>query len=399
MMQKKTLLIFLAIMVLVLPMFAVSSVSAQLGGYSTAFEGPKATFYGVKYMPDGGSIPIEWSQASKPSLGSIKSFDTTLGFDADAKDSGKPNLYGEMTSVFIPESSVNDLKPWVPFNQFGDQNNLVNPVGQPYQWNISGNAYYMQQWKLRWYVGISAEWEGGINDIPFVGGGYGEAPPQSVYHDGDNSYSNLELWFKFDTTPTWYYEKAQKTYFAIAKVELAKPADYYGVTVQKGGLFSNNKVEPRNTVSITPESYSTFYVFDAPFGGNGYTEKQPYQYQGQALNPQYFKDESYIKVMLNHFGVYGGANWYGPSGFWCKGDALTLCFEVTVFSIGEWKVQDIEVDPPDYGRFVRVDQSTDWLSWLFSPSTLAWLVPLAIIGLLILFAPWLILALIAMFRR
>jgi hypothetical protein len=398
--MKKNYIKRFTVTLILLFMFSgfISAVSAQLGGYSTAFEGPKATFYGVKYTPEGGSVPVIWSQDVHQSLGSIHSFDTVLGFDSDAQQSGKPNLYGEMTSVFIPQSSVNELKSWVPFNLFGDQNNLANPVGDPYQWNISGNAYYMQQWRLRWYVGISAEWDGGITDIPVVGGGWGEAPPQSVYRDGDNSYNNLELWFKFDTTPTWYYKDAQKTYFAIAKVELAKPAEYRGITMNKGGLFSSNTVEPRTTVSIAPESYSTFYVYDAPFGDSRYTQKQPYEYQGQALNPQYFKDQSYIKVNFNHFGVYGGANWLGTSGFWCKGDVVTLCFEVTVFSIGQWTVQDIEEDPSGYGRFVRSDQSTNWMDWFLSPSTLAWLIPIAIIVVILLFAPWLLIVIISVFR-
>jgi hypothetical protein len=399
--NKNKVLVGLTLVLLVVLLFSSLDfkfiVSAQLGGYSTAFEGPKATFYGIKYqLPNGQTMTL--SQNQQNSVASLQKFDTVLSFDGDAANSGKPNLYGEMTSIFIPQNSVSDLKPWVPFNLFGDQNNLVNPVGEPYQWNISGNAYYMQQWRLRWYVGISAEWDGGITDIPVVGGGWGEAPPQPVYTDGDNSYSNLELWFKLDTTPTWYYQGAQKTYFAIAKTELAKPVDYAGTTNSKGGLFSTNLVEPRSTVSITPESYSTFYIYDQPFGGDGYTQKEAYTYQGQALNPQYFKDESYIRVLFNKFGVYGGANWLGPSGFWCKGDVVTLCFEVTVFSIGQWTVQDIEKDPSQYGRFVRTEASTNWLDWFLAPSTLAWLIPVAIFAVVLIFVPWVIFALIAVIR-
>jgi hypothetical protein len=273
---------------------------------------------------------------------------------------------------------------------------LENPISNV-TWEIGDKYYGMQTWLCRWYVAFSAQWEGGINDIPVFGGGYGEAPPQPVYPDGDNSYYDLEVWLEINTTPTFYYVNAEKTYFAIGKVQLSNTVLYRGTTNQQGGLFSSNTVEPRQGVSVLPESEaSLLYLYNEPWGGTSDTRATSYSYQGQALNPDVFRNKQYVKFDFNKFGVYGGTSQWGvPAGFWCKGDVAVICFDVTVFSIGEWKVQDVQEDPENYGRFVRTDQSADWLGWLLSSSTLAWLIPLAIIVAILFFAPWFLIAIVA----
>jgi hypothetical protein len=84
-------------------------------------------------------------------------------------------------------------------------------------------------------------------------------------------------------------------------------------------------------------------------------------------------------------------------GFWAKGDVAVVCFDVTVFTIGEWTVQDVQNDPTGYGRFVRTDQiPSDWVSWFFA--NLWWIVPLALIVVAAIFIPWVLFGLIALIR-
>lgn len=79
--------------------------STQELGYSSGFQGPKAKFSGIRY----DSKPYK----KTGDLGaSSASFDTTLRFDSDGWDTGKPNIIGEMTSVFVPTSSLNNIVWW-----------------------------------------------------------------------------------------------------------------------------------------------------------------------------------------------------------------------------------------------------------------------------------------------
>jgi hypothetical protein len=377
----------------------VGSVNAQFGS-STNFEGPKGSFYGVQYQGNYAA-PLRWSNTDLNSVGSLKSFGSTLKFDVDGRDSGKPNIYGEMTSIYLPSNTVGSVTSWTPTNWLNQLQYLQNPIGN-YTWQIDGKYYGMQSWLCRWYLGFSAEWEGGLRDIPLLGGGYGEAPPQPVYYDGDNSYNNLEVWLKIDTSPTFYYQNADATYFGIGKVQLTNAVEYVGQTNQYGGLLSSNKVDPRQGVSLLPESEaSTLFLYDAPFGDAGSARTTSYSYQGQALNANIFKDEYFLKVDFNKFGVYGGAGWtapfYVPTNFWCRGDTAVVCLEVTVFSIGEWKVQDVQDDPDNYGRFTRTDQSTDIMSWV--TANWGWIFPLLIFIVVLLFAPWIFTFLISLVRH
>lgn len=358
-------------------------VSAQ-SGYTSAFEGPKAEFYGTYY---NGAY---WSDYSSHSGTSSAQFNAVLNFDIDAASSGKPNIMGSMTTVYIPDNSIGGtLVDWLPSTWLNQHNYINNPV-QTYNWTIGGRTYYMEQYLLRYYVSLSAEGSGGAGLIS----GTGEYPPQNQYPNGDNSYENLQVWIKFNLEPTWYIQGQGTAYFAIGKVQLANAVDLSGQTTD------GSEVDPRSSVSVYPSSDSqvVFLTYE-PFGASSETHES-YYYQGKQLNSAYFTDSVYMKIDLSHFGLYGDWNTPGNilSGVWCRGDVATFCFDITVFVIGDWSVQDIQDDPDNFGNFVRVDSSETWLSWLTSPSTLAWLIPALIIVAVIFFAPWLIVLVVSIFR-
>ncbi len=371
---------------------------ANAQGYSSAFEGPKATFYGVEYQPPGAPSKLRWSSFQTPTFNppaSLHDFLGTLKFDSDGYDSGKPNIYGEMTTIYLPSETMGNIRPWVPSNWLNQLQYVQNPIGN-YTWEIGEKHYGMEAWLCRLYVAFSAEWEGSIE--PW--GVSGEVPRiNSPGAPLENEYSNLAVWLEIDTAPTFYYMNAEATYFAIGKIQLSNPVEYTGHTNQYGGLFGTNVVDPRTTVSLLPESASSYmYIYDAAWGLNG-TRQTQYSYQGQDLNPSIFKPKSYIKIDFNKFGIYAGSTIpWSTIGGWVKGDNAVVCFDVTVFTIGEWKVQDVQNDPDNYGRFTRTDEAGGFLSWLLSPATLSWLIPVLIFFALLIFAPWVIVAILGIFR-
>jgi len=307
-----------------------------------------------------------------------------MRFDPDEYRYNQPNLIGEMTSVFLPDqSSQNMLKSWIPSNWIAENNYIINPQRE-FAWNISGYTYLMREYICRFYVSINAEWDGNVEWLDNA-----ETGPIG----GSRLYHDAEVWVKFDLTPTWYIDGQNRAYFTIAQVRPAADAIYGGLTLsgEQGTIRTKD-----GGVSVTPESIQTpLFIFDAPFGGGSYVKKEPYEYQGRQLNPALFKDEAYIRLNLNNFGVSSDII-AGIPPWSIHGDVVTWKFDVVVFLIGEWTVQDIQDDPDRYGRFQREDSPTDWLEWAYQ--NLWWIIPVAIIVLIIFVAPWLLVALLSVLR-
>lgn len=357
-------------------MFSISFISMLIlsvsaSGYSSAFEGPKAEFYGVAYRPDGQTNTLYYTDSSYYSA-SLHRFDSVFKFDSDEHNGGKPNLIGEQTSVFIPEETIWYAPDWVPRDWLDDHEYVNNPVAV-HEWEISNNMYYMEQWLLRYYVSFGAEWENSED-------------PRNIAFTNLNVYENLECWFKMNLEPTWYIDGGGTAYFAVGKIQLAHNAIYGAVDTD------GNDVDIRNQVSVSPESTNSLvYLFHNAFGGER-AESTVYTYKGKDLNPEYFTDNVYFRIDFNNFGVQAGNDW--GLFWWTKGDTVTLAFDVTVFVIGEWTVQDIENDPDAYGRLTRQTYDLEGLinlvtGWFDSPYAWVIMVIIAVI-LLIVFAPWIL---------
>ena len=338
--------------------------SVTESGYSSAFEGPKATFAGVKYQNKYYTNQAWWDA-------SLHRFDTVFKFDSDAASSGKPNIFGEETSVFIPEETLSYYQDWIPYDWLDDHEYVNNPVAI-HEWEIDGSAYYMEQWLLRYYVSFSAEWNG-------------DEKPSLIPFTNVNLYNDLEVWINMEMEPTWYIEGGGTAYFAVGKIQLAHNVLYSALDVD------GNTADTRNSVSISPESTnSLLYLYYDAWGGER-AESDVYTYKNKVLNDAYFTDDVNFRIDFNNFGVESGSDPFGIF-WWTKGDVVTAAFDVTVFVIGEWSVQDIESDPDIYGRFTRQSYDLEGIinaviGWFSSPY--GWLIMLVIAFVLILvFAPW-----------
>lgn len=338
--KKVVVIIAVALAVFMLSPSLLSSLST-LQPYSSAYEGAKARFVGISYSN------ALYTNADKQGA-SVANFDTTLSYDYDPRGEGMPELVGSMTTVFIPEKTSESILEWVPFSWWQSAKNLNPYTGETYEFtseNSDGttSVYKMEAVQTKWFVNVYANPLG----QPSIGSSSDEWQRRR--------YSNMEIWFEFNLEPSWYFEGADKTYFAVAKTQLANIlVNYFG---PDGNEVTSIPSEVINMVRVSPQSIGTpVMMYPLPFDRS--QEGQPdnfegYMYQGTGLNPQYFRDKVYGCITLNDFGSW---DWY-TSLTDLKGlaDSVTFDFTVTQFVVGEWTVQDIQdLDPEDFNQSPKV---------------------------------------------
>jgi len=356
----------LTVILVVLMLFVLVMGGARLLGlqtvpsYVTMYQGAKGRFYGMYDIA-----------AAKPYTNGR--FDTQLFFDPDEATSGMGNLEGECTAIQIPLGQSQWVPPdWVPRDWWTDAVHWKNP-DEVYEWQLpegeETDLFRMEKWLTKWFVSVEGSWDS-------LGMWWENK-------EGGKRYRNWEIWFQFDLNPVWYFENQTVCYFAIAKLEV-----------------SSIKIEGYDTkiIDLTPESAgSVLTVYLNPFG----VEENPsesdftqFYYNKLKLNPEYFRDVVYAKIILNDFGSQSYSGFWGPN---CQADVVTFGFTVTQFVVGEWKVKDIGDIPEDYGRTSKIQYTpSPWDligEWLTNPWTLFWmgiLGSLFLLVLLIVFAPGLL---------
>ncbi|MFQ6076658.1 MAG: hypothetical protein ACE5Z5_11080 [Candidatus Bathyarchaeia archaeon] len=115
--------------------FAVLVVGVKpLALYSTAYEGSKGLFYGVHYNGK------DYTASQTHGASQLRLLGTTMLFDPDDSQKGLPNLEGEMTSIFIPKTSIPSIPNWVPSDWRGDLSYINNPQ-HVYEWEKQGDGF------------------------------------------------------------------------------------------------------------------------------------------------------------------------------------------------------------------------------------------------------------------
>ena len=389
-------------------------------GYISAYQGAHPSFYAVVlgqdiegYAPDSSDLPDPYSgdpmiryergsyftadgdyllklegytYTGEQALDKIGALDfgiSYLYFDLDHPQYWLPNIEGEMTDIVVPESSVSNILSLehLPREWVISDTNVRNPVNV-YEWEIENDDgsidfIRMEEWVLYWYVSIEATWD--------TEGCCG-APVES----DNRRYHNLEIWFRIDLNKdNWYFEEQpDNVYFAIAKIQV---------------VHVKLEAKDESLVDITPESAGSYLPIYLGFRGQEYRGDSLYtsiiSYKDRKLNPTYFRDTVYTKIILNDFGTQ---EWYEfPLTWKYKADVVTYGFKVHVFVIGDWKVQNVDDIPDDYGRKAKFHSTSpsllDFLAWmgmgLSNPLVLFLLILIAIVVLFILivvFAPWLL---------
>ena len=330
--------------------------------YVTAYEGAKATFKGLKQPADTiGKVSIAQDYyvtskgaATSPSgtYGRMKygeqyapatyQFDSTImTYDWYSPTHDTPNIVGEMTSIMIPTKETYYPPSWIPREWWEAWLSAKNPKNA-YEWQIKNtdgttSQYRMEEWVTKWYVSLTAEYDSMS--------GYLWANEES----NNQRYHNIDIWFEFDISPSWYFNGTDRTYFAIAKIELSNFKNY-------GKDGQGNILTATDSLRVVPmSSPSALTIYTNLFGTTESEEPQAfYSFQGKQLNPLYFRDKVYSFISLKDFGTEQKWDW---TTLKAKGDVATFGFTVTQFVVGEWKVQDIGDIPEDYGRTSKYTQN------------------------------------------
>jgi len=357
----------------------VKLLTSSSAGYTSGYQGAKASFAGVKYNGQMNNVL----------------FGTTMDFDPDEALYGQPNLVGEMSGVFVPRESLGPA--WIPADWIRTAVEYIhNPVNS-WEWELKEAEtnttikYRMEEWQLKWYLSISAQWSADWNQFPWY--------ENAQNHEYSNKvYSNTEIWFKLDLTPIWYFEGQTTAYFAIAKITLSDIAF-------NGKLNTGETKEGKQAaeIKVTPESKGSYETLYYSLGGTSSKPEIPAnQYQGKKLNPDLFTNYVYTYVSLNNFGT---RHWTDIWGQYASGDVVTMGFNVHVFVIGQWDVKDVQdlQDYEDYGKNAQYGEAGWGIGLrdaLADPKVQALITLLAAAGvflLILLVAPGFLMAVIAIF--
>ena len=365
---------------LLLSKYPLSSVP----GYTSAYQGAHPRFYAIVVGQDhighlpGSSEEVTYNRGSyftedgeylvringvsytgQEALDKIGTLDfsiTELTFDLDHPLEILPNIEAEMTDIVVPRESVANIlslehlpREWLVVDLSSDVRNPVNT----WDWTVEnqdGSIDYivMTEWVLYWYVSFEA-----------VEDSHGHQWWNPAAESDNRRYHNLEIWFRIDLNKdNWYFEgQPDQVYFAIAKIQL---------------LHIDVKGHEPERIDVTPESPGSYLPIYLEFMGDGFQGDQLYNnilyYKNRSLNPTYFRDSVYTKIILNDFGTQ---EWYEPPwNFPSQADVVTFGFKVHVFVIGDWKVQNID-DLKNYeGRKPKIVNTwpsfLDFLEWLGS---------------------------------
>jgi len=246
----------------------------------------------------------------------------------------------------------------------------------------------MDEYKLKWYFSISAEWDFQTTTW---------SSQNEVYNQ---RYRDTDIWFEFDLSPIWYFEGTSTCHFSIAKIRLSD--------IALGGKLGEERedTEASEKIRVTPMSKGSILpIYYNPYGvANERAEQEPSVFRDKKLNPDLFTDKVYSYFTLADFGTTFWTEWL-VSDKW-KGDVVTVGFDVHVFVVGEWKVQDIQEIPDEYGRTSKTGSGglnflEQLARMLAGPEFKIWFI-LGLIAIVLLvlaiFAPWVLFGLMGLLK-
>lgn len=383
-------------------LFPLSSI-----GYSFGGAGVRSSFVGLEWHY-GEDQP--YGQAGSGSVnGDSHLFvdlrpDTKFYFDADDPSRYAPNLVGEMTNAFVPEETLSNAPSWVPTTWFMDSSNIRNPL-QTETWELENPdnpdeilAYEVEEWILKLYVSITCEWD--TKPFDWTLG-------QSEWLN--QRYRDTEVWIELELAQDFFvFEGSPTPYFAISKVKCSDFAkgklgseDKFFDWQDVWGNEKEGEYTPTDLFSVVPDTKSWMYLYYDKWGGEKTTDVDPFSYRGRQLNPEIFVDKMFFNVNLANFGT----QWerlFDQSTL-TKGDAVTWAFDVYVYVVGEWKIKDISELPEGYGRTPMVNYQQSWVTGMLTdPRFQLWsfigLIAL-VVCVLAIFAPWVLFALVGLFKK
>jgi hypothetical protein len=340
-------------------------------GYLTPTQGLEIQFHSV-YFGDA-----YWSTTEKPSgtNPSVMSFGYDMVFDPDGATVFRPDLCASQQPITVDAEVEPKPYSWLIKAESGKtlENGTIVDVYKQYD---------MFRYQCDWAMNL---WLSGTeNEAWGQDGTY-------RYESDLNNYAGTTIWLKITPrTFVYFIDVPKQLFFAPAYIGLSEEVTWG--SIDKNGQKILDDTQIKSTEDIIPKAKGEpIGIYYQRGGGDMVTEDTFLKYQGQALDPEVFRNEYWGRISLLNFKPinwfdWWNHNWKFPSGY--------LHFLVYVFVVGEWEVYFKTGEVPKLEPHTPVVHITDvwgdFMSWLTNPWTLFWLLfsgSLLIIVLLIIFAP------------
>ena len=369
-----TVILLMAILLVLLTGGSLLGLQTSHPGYLTGTQGLQAQFQSVYF--DGAY----WSGTETPSgtNPSVLNFGYDMTFDPDGATVNRPDLCATQQPITVDADVEPKKYSWqikVETGKILENGTIVDVYKQ----------YDMFRYQCDWATNV---WLSGTEN---------EAMGRSSIVLGDQetalcNYAGTTIWLK--VTPrsfVYFVDNPNQLFFAPAYIGLSEEVTW--ASIDKQGQTIIDDVNIKSIEDIIPKAKGeTVGIYYQRGGGDMATEDTYLKYQGEALAPEIFREEYWIRFSLSNFkpinwwdwGIYH--NWKYPSAY--------LHFLVYVFVVGEWEVYIKTGEVPVLTPHTPIAHTTDIsgaiFDWLTNPWTLFWLFGLGsilILVLLLLFAP------------
>jgi hypothetical protein len=346
-------------------------------GYLTGTQGLEAQFQSVYF--DGAY----WSGTETPSgtSPSVMNFGYDMTFDPDGATVNRPDLCATQQPITVDADVEPKLYSWQIKTETGktlENGTIVDVYTQ----------YDMLRYQCDWATNV---WLSGTEN---------EAMGRESVILGDRetalcNYAGTTIWLKIMPRSFIYFmDNPKHVYFAPCYMGLSEEVEW--ASLDEKGQKIVDDTDIKSTEDMIPKAKGeTVGIYYQRGGGDIVTEDTYLKYKDEALDPEIFREEYWIRFSLSNFkpinwrdwGIYH--NWKFPSAY--------LHFLVYVFVVGEWEVYIKTGEVPHLEPHTPIVHITDIsggiFDWLTNPWTLFYL---GIIGsiillvLLLVFAPGLL---------
>jgi len=378
-MSKKTarnplIIIFLiGLLLVLLSGGSLLGLQTHAPGFLHGTQGLQADFQSVYF--DGAY----WSSNETPSgkNPSVMNFGYDMDFDPDGAQIYRPDLCASQQPITVDWDVDPKTYSWqikVESGKTLENGSIVDVYKQ----------YDMFRFQCDWATNI---WLSGTENEAWGQDG------TFRYESPLCNYAGTTMWERLLPRSFAYFEDNpdEGPFFAPAYIGLIEPVEW--CSIDKNGQKLVDDTQIKSTEDIIPKAKGeTVGIYYQRGGGDKVTEDTYLKYQGEALDPEIFRKEYWIRFSLMNFKPI---NWFDfPLTHNWKFPSAHLHFLVYVFVVGEWKVYIKTGEVPKLEPHPPIGHVTDFwgdlAAWLTNPWTLFWLFGLGtliILVLLIVFAP------------
>ena len=390
--QTKAIAATLLIFVVAALLAAGSLKLLSLPGYLTGTQGLQADFNSVHWGTQDLPADTWWSASEKPSKPlfyrrdqpvwpSMLSFGYELDFDPDGASIGMPDLCATQ-QPFTVDMDV-EPKSYV-WNYKNGSETLANGTTVDVY-----TQFEMYRYKLTWAINLwlsGSEWE--------ADGKYDDLNGFNYHLDCNGAYRSGELWIRLVPRAFVYFKDNPDTvYFAPAYIGVD---EIQWVGINKDGTKIVDDPDIVKIEDIIPKARGeTLGIYYQRGGAPVDVQTALLSYQGQMLDPEIFRGEYWIRIILNEFKAKSWTEQWEPWIHNWKYPSVNIKFYVYEFVVGTWTVYIQTGEVPKLEPHLPIVSVTpglfDWLvdwwngamQWLSNPFNQLWIFLIIIVVVIV----------------